>query len=83
MLVGSGICQQYFCHSLKLGGRVSYCLAILACDEHVNITADRFRGGERLVGCILERFVVVLGDEKRGHLEHPRLVFKLADQLRC
>ena len=55
-------------------------LAVLAGDQHVHVAAERLGGGQRLVGGVLERFVVVFGDEKRGHLEYPRLVLELGDQ---
>src|SRR5262249_29152147 len=61
--------QQYFLNAVKPSCRVCDRLAILPGDQHVNVTANCLGGGQRLVGRILEGFVVVLGDEKRGHFQ--------------
>ena len=43
----------------------------LARDQHVDRLPERLRGGQRLVGRVLERLVVVLGEQQRGHQISP------------
>ena len=45
----------------------------------MHVAAERLRGGQRLVGGVLERLVVVLGEKKRRSSEHSR-VLELVDQ---
>src|SRR5262249_52409610 len=58
-------------HARELGGGFRDRPATLAGHQHAHVAAERLRGGQRLVGRILERLVVVLGDEKRGHPISP------------
>ena len=71
MLVRRGVGQQHLLHAIELGGGIGGRFAILAGDQNMHVAAERLGGGERLVGGVLERFVVVLGDEKRGHQSTP------------
>ena len=50
----------------------------LAGDQHMHSAAERLGGGQRLVGGVLERLVVVLGDEKRGHQITPASFLSLS-----
>ena len=49
-------------------------------DQDVHVAAHRLGGGQRLVGRILERLVVVLGD-RSVVIRALRFVFELVDQL--
>jgi hypothetical protein len=53
--------------------------AALASDEDMHVAAERLGGGQRLVGRVLERLVVVLGEEEGRH-QGPRREFVI---LRC
>ena len=66
VLVGRRIGEQHLLDAVELGGGIGHRLR-LAGDQHVHVAAQRLGGGQRLVGGILERLVVVLGEEKRGH----------------
>ena len=81
VLVEGGVGEQHLLDAVELGGGIRHRLAVLAGDQHMHVAAERLGRGERLGGRVLERLVIVLGDEKRGHLEHPRFLFELADQL--
>jgi hypothetical protein len=67
MLVRRAVGEQHFRHGVELCRGVRDRLGVLAGDQNVHLAAHRLRGGERLVGRILQRLVVVLGDEERGH----------------
>jgi hypothetical protein len=44
---------------------------IVAGDQHMNVAAHLGSGGQRLVGCILQRGIVVFGDEEDRHQSAP------------
>ena len=63
--------QQHLLDAVELGRGIGHRLGILAGDEDMHVAAQRLGGGQRLAGRVLERLVVVLGDEKRGHQISP------------
>ena len=81
MLVSGRIGKQHLGDALELRGRVGDALRAGARDQHMHVAAHLLCGGERLVGRVLERLVVVLGEQERCHLENSRLVLELLDQL--
>ena len=50
----------------------------LAGDQHMDVAAERLGGGQRLVGGVLERGVVVFGKQQRGHQSTPASFLSLA-----
>ena len=62
VLVGRGVGQQHLLDAVELGGGIGDGFAVLAGDQHVHVAAERLGRGQRLVGRVLERLVVVLGD---------------------
>ena len=49
------------------GGGVSRGLGVLAGHQHVHIAGDGEGGGDGLVGVVLQRRVVVIGDDENSH----------------
>src|SRR5262249_56778085 len=58
-------------HAGELGGGFRDAAAALARDQHMHVATQRLGGGQRLVGRVLERLVVVLGEKERGHQINP------------
>src|SRR5262249_61604003 len=69
--------QKHLGDARELGGRIRDHTAVLAGDQHVDVAAERLGGGERLVGCVLESLVVVLGNQERSHHSTPASFFSL------
>src|SRR5437879_2046529 len=67
MFVERAVGEQHLLDAVELGGRVGHSLRVFAGDEDVHVAAERLCGGQRLVGGILERLVVVFGEQQRGH----------------
>src|ERR1700736_2003137 len=71
MLVDGAVGEQNLGHAGELGSGFGDRAAAMAGDQHVHVAAERLGGGQRLVGRILERLVVVLGEKERGHQINP------------
>ena len=67
VLVRRAVGEQHLVDAVELGGGIGRAFAVLAGDEDVHVAAERLGGGQRLVGGVLERLVVVLGEQERGH----------------
>ena len=78
VLVERAVREQHLVHAVELGGGVGHRFAILAGDQHVHVAAQRLGGGQRLGGRVLERLVVVLGEQKRGHPSTPASFLSLS-----
>src|SRR3984885_6353078 len=78
VLVGGRVSEQYFLDTVELGCGIGGRLAIVAGDQHVDVGADLFGGGQRFVGGVLERFVVVFGEKKNRHQIAPASFFSLS-----
>ena len=76
VLVGRRIGEQHFLDAVELGSRVGDRLAVMTGDQDMHVGADLLGGGQRLGGRILERLVVVLGEEKTG-IRSPPLRFSV------
>jgi hypothetical protein len=63
VLIDRCISEQHFLDAVELGGCVRNRLAIMTGDKDVNVSAERLGGGQRFVGRVLERFVIVLGEK--------------------
>src|SRR3954454_10876069 len=63
--------EQHLLHTGKLCGRVRRDLGILAGHQNFDVRAERGRRGQGLVGRILERRIVVFGNQKRRHQSTP------------
>ena len=70
--------QQHLGDAIELGRRFGDRARTLARHQHMHVGAERFGGGERLVGGILERLVVVLGDEECCHDRTPASFLSLS-----
>src|SRR5439155_7017038 len=71
VLVGGTVGEQHLLDSIELSGGLRDGASALAGNQDVHVTAELLRCGEGLVGRVLERLVVVLGDEEGGHLIPP------------
>jgi hypothetical protein len=69
VLVGGAVGEQDLLDAVELGGGLGDRPAPLAGDQHMHVGTERLRRGQRLVGGVLERLVVVLGQEERGHVD--------------
>ena len=78
VLIGRRIRQQHLLDAVELRRRVRDRLAAGAGDQHVHIGADALGRGERLVGRVLERLVVVLGNQQRRHQIAPASFLSLS-----
>jgi hypothetical protein len=78
VLVGGRVSEQHSLDTVELGCGIGGRLAIVAGDQHVDVGADLFGGGQRLVGSVLERLVVVLGEKKNRHQIAPASFFSLS-----
>ncbi len=74
--------DQHFAHAVELGGLLGDGAATLSRDENIDLAADLARGTQRFPRRRREQLVVVIGEQKRGHLQHPRFVLELVDQRR-
>src|SRR5690606_31063304 len=63
--------KQDLRYALELRGRFRDRPASAAGDENMDIVAQCAGGGQRLRSRAVERFVVVLGDQERGHYSTP------------
>ena len=75
VLVGRAFGDQHLLHAGELGGGFGRGLGALAAagDQHMHVAAELGRCGQRLVGDVLQGFVVVFGNQQRRHLREPRL----------
>src|SRR6266508_825447 len=78
VVVAGAVGEQDLLHPVELGGGFGYRPIALAGDHHVHVRAERLGGGQRLVGRVLQRLVVVLGDEERGHDSTPTSFLSLS-----
>ena len=78
VLVGRVVGEQHLGDAVELRGRFRDGARALARDQHMHRLAQRLGGGERLVGRVLERLVVVLGDQKRRHQITPASFLSLS-----
>src|SRR5262249_45259334 len=62
------VAEQHFADTVKLGRSLRDRFAVLAGNQNVDFATDLFRGGQRFVGRVLGGGVVVLGDERGGHI---------------
>ena len=76
--VGGRVREQHLLDAVELGGGVGDRLAARAGDEDVHVAAERLGGGQRLVGRVLERLVVVLGEEEGRHQIAPASFLSLS-----
>src|SRR6266540_3557813 len=53
--------------AVKLGGGFGNRATVFAGNQHMHVLPERLGCGQRLLGRILERLVVVFGEEERGH----------------
>jgi hypothetical protein len=65
--VGGVIRKPYLLYSRKLGRGVGRSLGVFAGDQHMHLATEFGGGGQRLVGGVLDRCIVVFGDQQRGH----------------
>ncbi len=77
-VVGGRVGEQHLGHAVKLGGGFRDRFAIVAGDQNVHLGAERLGGGQRLVGRVLERDIVVLGEEKCRHQIAPASFLSLS-----
>src|SRR5262249_8458517 len=68
VLIGGGICNPHLLHAVEFGGSLGHRAAGGAGDQHMHGLPERLGGGQCLVSCVLEGGVVVLGEQKRGHV---------------
>ena len=78
MLVAVAVGKQNFRNAVELGGGFGDGPAAFAGDQHMHVAAERLGSGQRLVGRILERLVVVLGEQERGHDSTPTSFLSLS-----
>ena len=71
MLVSRAVRDQHLLDAVELRGGIGDRAAAFAGDQHMHVAAERLGGGQRLVGRILERLVVVLGNQKNSHPSTP------------
>ena len=65
--VGRRVGQQHLLDAVEFRRRLRDGFAVLTGDQNMHVGADRLGRGQRLVGGVLERSVVVLGEKKGGH----------------
>src|SRR5450631_3696892 len=78
MLEGRHVCQQDLLDAIELRGGLRNCARAVAGDQHMHRRRERFGGGQRLVGRVLEHLVVVLGNEEGGHDNTPASFLSLS-----
>ena len=78
VLVGRVVGEEHLRDAVELRRRFGDGARALARHQHMHGLAERLGGGERLVGGVLERLVVVLGDEKRRHQMTPASFLSLS-----
>src|SRR5882762_3540528 len=73
MLIGRAFGEQNFCNAFQLRGSFGRGLGAFAAagDENVDLGAKFGRGRQRLVGGVLQRRMVVFGNQQRGHHKTP------------
>ena len=82
VLVGGAVGEQHLLDAVELGRGVGDGLGVLAGDQHVDSAAERLRGGQRLVGGVLERSCCRARRAEASVItDHPRFVLELVDQL--
>src|SRR5262249_40315272 len=67
VLVTGRIGEQNLIHAVELGSGLGDRATVLAGNQYMHVCPERFSGAQRLGGRILERFVVVLGNEGGVH----------------
>src|SRR5207249_1549272 len=67
VLVTGGIGEQKLGHAVELGSGVGDRATVLAGNQYMHVRPERLSRAQRLGGRVLERFVVVLGNEEGGH----------------
>ena len=75
VLVSRAFGEQHFLDALQLRGGFGRGLGALAAagDQHMHVAAELACRRQRLVGHVLEGFVVVFGNQQRRHVRGPRL----------
>jgi hypothetical protein len=75
VLVGGPFGDQHFLHALQFRGCLRRGLGARAatCDQHMHVAAELGGRCQRLVGHVLQGFVVVFGNQQRRHIREPRL----------
>src|SRR5215468_7523790 len=71
MRISERVGEQHFADPVELGRGLRDRFAVLTGDQNVHFATDLFRGGQRFVGRVLERGVVVLGEQECGHQIAP------------
>ena len=67
MRIGRAVGEQDFLDAGKFRGCLSGGLGVFAGNQHMHVAAERSCRGQCLVGGVLDRCVVVFGNQKRGH----------------
>src|SRR5262249_57382150 len=70
--------QQDLGDAVELGGSLRHRATTAPGNQHMHVGAERFRGGQRLVGRILERLVVVFGGQEDCPHSTPASFLSLA-----
>ncbi len=70
--------EQHLFDARNLGGGLGHCAAILAGHQHMDGAAKSGRGGHGLGRRILERRIVVFGNDERGHQITPASFLSLS-----
>ncbi len=78
MLVGFGLCEQYFANSGKLRRGLGDCPTPIAGNQHVDFPAERLGGGHRFSGRVFEDGVIVVGKQQRPHYRTPASFLSLS-----
>ena len=66
--------------ALQLRCMGSSAIGLVAGDKHMHIAAELCSGAQRLVGRVLEMSIVMLGNEKNGHLRSLPLLLSFDDE---
>src|SRR6185437_16739551 len=80
VLVSSALGDEHFLHARELGCGLGRLLGALAAagNQHMHVGAELFRSRQRLVGDVLQGFVVVFGNQQRRHVQRtPASFFSL------
>ncbi len=71
VLVSGRVREQDLGHAVELRRGLGDRLAVMTGDQNVHLGAERLGRGQRLGGRVLERVIVVLGEQKRRHQTAP------------
>ena len=78
MRVRFGVGDEHLGDAVELRRGFGHCFAIMPGDQDVHLGAKRLGGGQRLVGRVLERRIVVLGEKKCRHQIAPASFLSLS-----